>query len=117
MIDPTLPSPPAISRRLEVCRDPSHHVSLSFETNFAVAFQPERKEVWRGAAKQFSPRVRVEGGSRGSSRVMFDDLDDDEPESWPRVEQRRLDESLRCAICGDLFGMPVSFATCTHTCE
>ena len=48
---------------------------------------------------------------------MFDDLDDDEPESWPRVEQRRLDESLRCAICGDIFGMPVSFATCTHTCE
>ena len=54
---------------------------------------------------------------RQLTSVMFDDLDDDmEPEAWPALEQRKLDESLRCAICGDLFGMPVSFATCTHTC-
>jgi hypothetical protein len=96
-----------------MCRDPSAQVKSSrptWRSRFNLKF-------WRGASKQLSPRVRVEGGPRGSSRVMFDDLDDDEPEAWPRVEQRRLDESLRCAICGDLFGMPVSFATCTHTCE
>lgn len=45
------------------------------------------------------------------------DLDDDEPEAWPDVAQQKLDESLRCAICGDLFTMPVSLATCTHTCK
>jgi E3 ubiquitin-protein ligase RAD18 len=34
-------------------------------------------------------------------------LDDDEPEAWPEVSQQKLDEALRCAICGDLFTMPV----------
>ena len=70
----------------------------------------------------FGDRVQAARESRGRrvrqlTSVMFDDLDDDmEPEAWPALEQRKLDESLRCAICGDLFGMPVSFATCTHTC-
>ena len=44
------------------------------------------------------------------------DLDDDEPDAWPEEEQRRLDESVRCAICQEIFTMPVSFSTCTHTC-
>jgi hypothetical protein len=44
------------------------------------------------------------------------DLDDDEPDAWPEVEQRKLDESMRCAICQELFTMPVSFSTCTHSC-
>ena len=59
MIDPTLPSPPAISRRLEVCRDPSHHVSLSFETNFAVAFQ--RKEVLARSGEAVQPARESRG--------------------------------------------------------
>ena len=44
------------------------------------------------------------------------DLEDDEPDAWPEPEQRKLDESMRCAICQELFTMPVSFSTCTHSC-
>jgi hypothetical protein len=44
------------------------------------------------------------------------DIDDDEPDAWPEPEQRKLDESVRCAICQELFTMPVSFSTCTHSC-
>jgi hypothetical protein len=51
--------------------------------------------------------------------VMFEgvELDDDDPAAWPDVAAQRLDHALRCAICGDLFTMPVSLARCTHTCE
>jgi E3 ubiquitin-protein ligase RAD18 len=50
---------------------------------------------------------------------MFEgvELDDDDPAAWPDVAAQRLDHALRCAICGDLFTMPVSLARCTHTCE
>ena len=44
------------------------------------------------------------------------DIEDDEPDAWPEPEQRKLDESVRCAICQELFTMPVSFSTCTHSC-
>lgn len=47
---------------------------------------------------------------------FVDDLDDDEPEAWPELAQQKLDESLRCAICQDLFTMPVSLRSCTHSC-
>ena len=54
-----------------------------------------------------------------ASGVMFavdaGDLDDDEPDAWPEPEQRKLDASMRCSICQELFCMPVSFSTCTHT--
>lgn len=46
-----------------------------------------------------------------------EDLDLDEPDAWPQAAQQALDESLRCAICGDLFSMPVSLAACSHTCK
>lgn len=44
------------------------------------------------------------------------DLDDDEPDAWPDIPQQKLDESMRCAICQEIYTMPVSFGTCTHTC-
>ena len=42
-------------------------------------------------------------------------MDDDEPDAWPEIPQQKLDESMRCAICQEIYTMPVSFATCTHT--
>ena len=42
------------------------------------------------------------------------DMDDDEPDAWPEIPQQKLDESMRCAICQEIYTMPVSFATCAH---
>ena len=39
----------------------------------------------------------------------------DMPEAWPTAAQRAFDASVRCAICGDVFAMPVSFRACAHT--
>jgi hypothetical protein len=63
----------------------------------------------------FSPETR-DGDIMMAFAGEGGDLDDDEPDAWPDIPQQKLDESMRCAICQEIFTMPVSFGTCTHTC-
>jgi hypothetical protein len=40
-----------------------------------------------------------------------------DPDDWgPLSPARKLDASLRCAVCGELFSAPVTLA-CGHACE
>ena len=56
--------------------------------------------------------LNVHGGDR---RALGCRHSMDVPEAWPTPAQRAFDSSVRCAICGDLFAMPVSFRACAHT--
>jgi len=52
--------------------------------------------------------------TRARAMASVDSHDVDVPESWPTSAMRALDAALRCAICGDIFALPVSVKTCAH---